>query len=110
MGYPSLGGGKKGSVQEALLEEAVSDPVKGWSEWHVKEEGQEYKVTLYNPGKVGLPSWPGVSRVGPSIPSPCTTGCLTRAPSLGRLRWFSHLWPSSLAQPDHNFLSFSFRG
>lgn len=56
MGYPSLGGGKKGSVQEALLEEAVSDPVKGWSEWHVKEEEQEYKVTLYNLGKVGLPS------------------------------------------------------
>lgn len=37
-----------------------------------------------------------------------TIGCLAIAPSLGRRRWFSHLSPSSLAQPDHNFLSFSF--
>lgn len=68
MGYPSLGGGKKVQVQKAILEEAVSDAMKGCPEWHMEEGQQEYKVTLSNHGKVGLPAWPEASRVDTYIP------------------------------------------
>lgn len=70
MGYPSLGGGKKVQVPKAILEEAVSDPMKGCPEWHMEEGQQEYKMTLYNHGKVGLPSWPGASREDTYVPFP----------------------------------------
>lgn len=53
MGYPSLGGVKKVQVPKAILEDAVSDPMKGCPEWHMEEGQQEYKMTLYNHGKVG---------------------------------------------------------
>lgn len=62
-GTPAWVEERRCQVQEVFLEEAVSDPMKGCPEWHMEEGQQEYKVTLYNHGKVGLPAWPGASRV-----------------------------------------------